>query len=58
MNLFHLKIPAGYKNTIQYRQTMASKNLDGFVTSISIKNFNFDEFIYFKIPAGYKKHDR
>jgi len=36
-----------------YRLTMAEKVSCGYVTSISVKNFNFDEF-YFKIQAGYK----
>jgi len=34
---------------------MAEKIWGGYVTSISVKNFNVDKFILFKIPAGYKK---
>jgi len=45
MNLFHLKIPAGYKAmTDNTGRPWQEKNLGGYVTSISVKNFEFALF--------------
>jgi len=48
MNLFYFKIPAGYKNMTDNETIQADngrKIWGGYITSISVKNFNFDEFI-------------
>jgi len=48
MNLYHLKIAGGYKNmTDNTSRQWQKKNRSGYVTSISDKKFNFDEFILF-----------